>query len=86
MVYVQVVLRKQWHNDINQRKERGESMYLTIICLLLFAILMQTATEETRKKVSVLLLVSIYIIGIVIAILMTFNNITEIANELRKLQ
>ena len=61
-------------------------MYLTIICLLLFAISMQTATEETRKKVSVLLLGAIFIICIIIAVFMTFDNLREISNELRKMQ
>lgn len=61
-------------------------MYLTIICLLLFAISMQTATEETRKKVSVLLLASIFIIGIIIAIFMTIYNFTDMLNDLHRLQ
>ena len=61
-------------------------MYLTIICLLLFAISMQTATEETREKVSLLLLASIFIIGIIIAIFMTIYNFTDMLNDLHRLQ
>jgi len=61
-------------------------MYLTIICLLLFAISMQTATEETRKKVSLLLLTSVFIIGIIIAIFMTIYNFTDMLNDLHRLQ
>lgn len=61
-------------------------MYLTIICLLLFAISMQTATEETRKKVLVLLLASVFIIGIIIAIFMTIYNFTDMLNDLHRLQ
>ena len=61
-------------------------MYLTIICLLLFAISMQTATEETREKVSLLLLASVFIIGIIIAIFMTIYNFTDMLNDLHRLQ
>lgn len=61
-------------------------MYLTMICLLLFAISMQTATEETRKKVSLLLLASVFIIEIIITIVMTIYKFTDILNDLHRLQ
>ena len=47
---------------------------------------MQTATEETRKKVSLLLLASVFIIGIIVAIFMTIYNFTDMLNDLHRLQ